>query len=129
MAAVLQLETFPLKIEPGMTGHGDGQAPITSGQAPTKSGQAPTTSGQALSQAARQFEAILIRSLLEGAQDTFGVRDDSDPAASSLKDMGLQAVASGLAQQGGLGIGRMILKQLGGAADKAMVRGEPGTHS
>ena len=65
-----------------------------------------------LARAAQQFEAILIQSLLETSQRAMGPEPESDPAATTLKDMGLQAVATALSASGGLGIGRLILAQL-----------------
>lgn len=65
-----------------------------------------------LQRAARQFEAMLIQSLLESARRAFGAEEGSDAGSNTLTDMGLQAAASGIAGAGGLGIARMMLRQL-----------------
>ena len=63
--------------------------------------------------AARDFEAILLTSLLDSLQKTFsGVADDSTPGASDYRLMGTQALASAIAERGGIGIARLILSHL-----------------
>jgi Rod binding domain-containing protein len=60
----------------------------------------------------QEFEGLLLsalwKSMGEDMKDSLG--DDS--AGSSFLDMGLQAVSAGMAQAGGVGIGRMLLKAL-----------------
>jgi Rod binding domain-containing protein len=63
--------------------------------------------------AARDFEAILLTSLLDSLQKTFsGVADDSTPGASDYRLMGTQALASAIADRGGIGIARLIQSHL-----------------
>ena len=63
--------------------------------------------------AARDFEAILLTSLLDSLQNTFsGVVEDPTPGASDYRLMGTQALASAIAQGGGIGIARLILSHL-----------------
>lgn len=63
--------------------------------------------------AAQDFEAVLLGSLLESVEKTFsGFGDDAPLGSSDYSYMGVQALASGLAANGGIGIARMILKQL-----------------
>jgi len=64
--------------------------------------------------AARDFEAILLTSLLDSLQRTFSGVDDSTPGASDYRLMGTQALASAIAQYGGIGISRLILNHLPG---------------
>jgi Rod binding domain-containing protein len=76
--------------------------------------------------AARDFEAILLTSLMDSLQKTFaGVPDDSTPGASDYRLMGTQALAGAIAAQGGIGIARLILAHL--PAPKVPRRAEPGS--
>jgi Rod binding domain-containing protein len=60
--------------------------------------------------AARDFEAILLSSLMDSLQKTFsGAADDPTPGASDYRLMGTQALASAIADRGGIGIARLIL--------------------
>ncbi|MBZ5657313.1 MAG: hypothetical protein LAO56_18760 [Acidobacteriia bacterium] len=59
--------------------------------------------------AARDFEAILLTSLMDSLQKTVsGVAEDPTPGASDYRLMGTQALASAIAAQGGIGIARLI---------------------
>ena len=63
--------------------------------------------------AARDFEAILLTSLLDSLQKTFsGETEDSTLGASDYRLMGTQAMASAIADRGGIGIARLILNHL-----------------
>jgi len=63
--------------------------------------------------AARDFEAILLASLLDSLQKTFsGGADDATPGASDYRLMGTQALASAIAERGGIGIARLIQSHL-----------------
>ena len=62
--------------------------------------------------AARDFEAILLTTLMDSLQKTFsGDPEDTTPGASDYRLMGTQALASAIAEGGGIGIARMILSQ------------------
>ncbi len=66
-----------------------------------------------LQKAAAEFESILISTFWKSMKETFSQTDDSsDPAHDSLEDFGIQAMSNALGKAGGLGLGRMILKQL-----------------
>jgi Rod binding domain-containing protein len=63
--------------------------------------------------AARDFEAILLTSLMDSLQKTFsGAAEDSTPGASDYRLMGTQALAAAIADRGGIGIARLILSHL-----------------
>lgn len=64
--------------------------------------------------AARQFEAILLNSLLDPLQKAFASLpgDDDQPGSGEYQSMGTQALATGLANAGGLGIAPMIAHSL-----------------
>jgi Rod binding domain-containing protein len=79
--------------------------------------QLPTTHhpvGKA-EKAARDFEGILLGSLLDSLQKTFSGKSDEDgaPGNSNYGVMGTQALASAIAARGGIGIAQMILRQWG----------------
>lgn len=76
--------------------------------------------------AARDFEAILLTSLMDSLQKTFsGVAEDPTPGASDYRLMGTQALASAIAERGGIGIARLILSHL--PTPKVPARAEPGS--
>lgn len=84
-----------------------------------------------IKKAAQEFEGILINTLWSSFQQDpmFGSDDDddSDPGAGSIRGMGLQAVSSAIANNGGLGIANMIERQLSphaGAAEKPTSNGQ-----
>src|SRR5579864_2518039 len=64
--------------------------------------------------AGMEFEAILLNSLLGGLEHAFtnlpGKKEDHSTEAYS--GFAMQAMASGLAESGGIGIGRLIAKAL-----------------
>jgi Rod binding domain-containing protein len=64
--------------------------------------------------AGMQFEAILLNSLLGGLERAFtnlpGKKEDHSTEAYS--GFAMQALASGLAESGGIGVGRLIAKAL-----------------
>ena len=61
-----------------------------------------------LKKGSREFEAMLIQQLWKGLRE-----ESSDESGSSqtLTDVGMQAMASGLAARGGIGIAKTILSQ------------------
>jgi Rod binding domain-containing protein len=61
--------------------------------------------------AARDFEAVLITSLLESLQKTFAATEDAATGSDNYAAMGTQALASAMSAQGGIGIARMVLHQ------------------
>jgi hypothetical protein len=64
-----------------------------------------------LTRVAKQFEGVLLTSLLQEVQK--GTLDPSDAGlgagSETLRSLGTEAVAQALAQRGGLGIARMII--------------------
>lgn len=65
-------------------------------------------------QAAREFEAHLIGSLLESMEKSFATLpgEESMPGADNYNYMGTQALAESLAAKGGFGIAAMIARHL-----------------
>jgi Rod binding domain-containing protein len=77
-------------------------------------------SPERISKAARDFETILLRSLLEPMQKSFSkICSDGDQAGQEdYQYMGSEALASALAASGGLGISQLITQQLTRAQQK-----------
>ena len=67
-----------------------------------------------LRKSAQEFEAVLLNSLLQSMHDSFCnlPGDDSKKPSDDYSYMGTQALAPQLAARGGLGIARMIVKNL-----------------
>jgi Rod binding domain-containing protein len=68
-----------------------------------------------LRKAAAEFESLLISSLLKSMKSTFADSEDdqsTDPAHDTLEDFGTRAMATAIANAGGLGVGSLILKHL-----------------
>ena len=68
-----------------------------------------------LKDAAGKFEALLIAQMLKSARktDSGGWTGEADQSSSSMMDMAEQQLADLLGSQGGLGLARMIVSQLG----------------
>jgi peptidoglycan hydrolase FlgJ len=68
-----------------------------------------------LKDAAGKFEAMLIAQMLKSARktDSGGWTGEADQSSSSMMDMAEQHLADLLGSQGGLGLARMIVSQLG----------------
>jgi Rod binding domain-containing protein len=76
---------------------------------------APTEAhAQRVTHAARQFEAVLLNSLLGSLEHSFSALPGkkADSIADNYHAMGMQALASSLAASGGLGIANMIERNL-----------------
>ena len=66
-----------------------------------------------IQKAARDFEAMLLTPVLDSLQKTFsGDPEDATPGASDYRLMGTQALASAMAERGGIGIARLVLSHL-----------------
>jgi peptidoglycan hydrolase FlgJ len=77
--------------------------------------QAPDSPEESkLKKAVGDFEAILVATLWKGMKQSFGSSesDSSDPAHGSLDDWGIEVMSEAVGRAGGLGIGKLILKQL-----------------
>ncbi len=69
-----------------------------------------------LAKAAGEFEASMLGEMLKPLGFGAGVGEDEDAlpggAAGSLRDMGTQALSKALAQAGGVGVARQIIKKV-----------------
>jgi Rod binding domain-containing protein len=73
---------------------------------------------------AKEFEAILVGSWLQQAEQSFATipgadDDDQDVGRDSMMSLGVQTLATSLAASGGIGIGKMVAKAMHAAAEKA----------
>ena len=89
------------------------------------------TDGAKIDKGAKEFEAVLVGSWLQQAQESFatvpGADDDQDQdvGRGSMMSLGVQTLATSMANTGGIGIGTMIAKAMHAAADKANGTTEP----
>ncbi len=71
---------------------------------------------------AQQFEAILVGTWLNEAQQSFasvpGGDTDRDAGGDQMMSLGVQSLSTALAASGGIGIGKMIAKAMHAAADR-----------
>ncbi|MGO9124748.1 MAG: rod-binding protein [Terriglobales bacterium] len=67
-----------------------------------------------IAKAARDFEAVLLNSMLGPLEKTFSSLPgkENDAVSDNYHSLGMQALASSLAAKGGLGIADMIAKSL-----------------
>jgi Rod binding domain-containing protein len=85
------------------------EAPATKDAA----GGGRTEPASKLKKSAQEFESILLESWLEKMNQSFvGTSESRDPAHDTVSSLGTQAVASALAARGGIGIAKMLLRQL-----------------
>jgi Rod binding domain-containing protein len=72
---------------------------------------------------AKEFEAILVGSWLQQAEQSFatlpGTDEDQDPGRDSMMSLGVETLSKSMAASGGIGIAKMIAKAMHAAADKA----------
>ena len=77
---------------------------------------------------AKEFEAILVGSWLQQAEQSFatlpGAEDDQDPGRDSMMSLGVQTLSTSMAASGGIGIAKMISKAMHAAADKGSGQAE-----
>jgi Rod binding domain-containing protein len=71
---------------------------------------------------AREFEAVLVGSWLQQAEQSFGTvpgaDEGQDVGRGSMMSLGVQTLATSMAATGGIGIGKMVAKAMHAAADK-----------
>lgn len=79
-----------------------------------------------LKKAAREFEAILLTQWLEKMQQSFSNSEQNqDPAHDTLSSLGTQAVATALAERGGIGISTMLLQHLKASGESRAPASQP----
>ncbi len=73
-----------------------------------------TDKSKSVEGAAKQFEALLIGQILKSADESNsdGLGDEKDTMGDSMRDMANQQMAQLMANNGGLGLTKMIVKGL-----------------
>jgi len=81
---------------------------------PPNASDATETHSVRMVRAARQFEAVLLNSLLGSLQHSFASLDGktADSVSTNYDYVGMQALASALAARGGIGIANPIVTSL-----------------
>ena len=85
---------------------------------PVASLQRPQASASSkLRASAREFEGMLLASLLQGFEETFSSipGEDKDESLGQYRYMGTQALGAALASSGGIGVAELIQRRLGTA--------------
>lgn len=81
------------------------------------------TDAAKIDKGAKEFEAVLVGSWLQQAEQSFatvpGADDGDDVGRGSMMSLGVQTLATSMAASGGIGIGKMVAKAMHAAADKA----------
>lgn len=84
-----------------------------------------------LTDAAQQFEAMLMQELLkpmQAGQDSWGGEEkNDDPSADTISSFGTEAVAKAIAKGGGLGIARQVIQQVTLEHRRDAEKNQPGT--
>jgi Rod binding domain-containing protein len=80
------------------------------------------TENSKIEKSAKDFESILLGSWLQQAEQSFGSLpggddDDADPGKEQFQGIAMQSLGSSMTAAGGIGIAKMIAKQLHKAAD------------
>jgi Rod binding domain-containing protein len=81
------------------------------------------TENNKIEKSGKDFEAILLSTWLQQAEQSFGSvpggddGDDADPGKDQLQGMAMQSLGNSMTAAGGIGIARMISTQLHKAAD------------
>jgi Rod binding domain-containing protein len=80
------------------------------------------TDAAKIDKGAKEFEAVLVGSWLQQAEQSFatvpGADDGQDVGKDSMMSLGVQTLATSMAASGGIGIGKMVAKAMHAAADK-----------
>src|SRR5580704_1939644 len=91
--------------------------------------KSPATDDAKIEKGAKEFEAILVGSWLQQAEQSFatvpGADEDQDPGGQQMMSLGVQQLATAMAANGGLGIGKMIAKAMHHNAELANASAAP----
>ena len=81
------------------------------------------TDAAKIEKGSKEFEAVLVGSWLQQAEQSFatvpGADDGEDVGRDSMMSLGVQTLATSMAANGGIGIGKMVAKAMQAAAAKA----------
>jgi len=93
---------------------------MTTGPVAGPSTARPASQAKQIADAAKQFEALLIGQMLKSAHgpDGEGLMGTEDEPGSALLDMSAEQFAQTLANQGGLGLAKMVVAGLESHANR-----------
>ena len=80
----------------------------------TGTGGAPAAVDPRLQKSAREFESMLLSDLLKLGEEDEPSDGELDQSCQGYQDMRIQAVATAMANHGGIGIARMLVERLSG---------------
>jgi flagellar protein FlgJ len=87
-------------------------AALAQAKATDASKQAPNARSAETVKAAREFEALLLRRVLESLQKTTKIGGGESHANTAYQSMAVDALADGISRAGGLGLADLIAKTL-----------------
>ena len=94
------------------------------------SASSPATANAKIEKSAKDFESILLGSWLQQAEQSFGSLPggdddgDEDSGKEQFQGIAMQSLGSSMTNSGGIGIAKMISKQLHKAQDAADAKAE-----
>jgi len=94
------------------------------------SGSSPATTNAKIEKSAKDFESILLGSWLQQAEQSFGSLPggdedgDEDSGKEQFQGIAMQSLGAAMTNSGGIGIAKMISKQLHKAQDAADAKAE-----
>jgi Rod binding domain-containing protein len=88
------------------------QQALSSLNAARESKQAENPKSAETLKAAQQFEALLLRNVLESLQKTTKIGGDENRSNSAYRSMAVEALADGIGAAGGIGLAELIARTL-----------------
>ena len=110
-----------------LAGSGAIPLPTKADEVMRQSGSAPTVN-EKIEKSAKEFESILLGSWLQQAEQSFGSLpggdddDDADAGKEQFQGMAMQSLGTSMTAAGGIGIAKMISKQLHKAEDARVAK-------
>jgi Rod binding domain-containing protein len=87
------------------------------------------TDAAKIDKGAKDFEAVLIGTWLQQAEQSFGTvpgaDEDEDVGRGQMMSFGVQSLSTSMAASGGIGIAKMVAKAMHINADKAAAQAQP----
>lgn len=108
--AQLNWQLAPIKISSSV----ESATHAGSAQDPQIEASKMTAEGRKLLAGCQEFEGMLLTKWWEGMDKTFGDPTDSedDAGGDTMRELGIQSAANGIASEGGMGLSALMYKQL-----------------
>lgn len=110
---------MPMGISTSTFGSGAASSIAAQSAGALQKSAATANDDKKIDKSAKDFEAILLGNLLQGAEDSFAKipgtdeeENDGDSGGSQFLSMGMQSLGTSLSAGGGIGIGKMIAQSL-----------------